>query len=896
MNTIKLVINKQIKQSYKSKINTVLTVLIFFVFINGSVFAQNSLQRKLDFEVENVSINEALLQLSKQAELDIAFSNNFFKTKERISIDVENATIESILKQILRNQKIGYKTLDNRILLFRKKLQKYTISGYIEDEKAGERLIAATVYCPQQQIGMITNEYGFYSLTLEEGEEVNLQYSYLGYQERQEKLNLSKDVEINIDLEPSLMLEEIVIELEDEKTILAEGTANQNLDLNTAFVNASPSLCGTADPIRAAQNLSGIQGGIDGFGGIQVRGGEAGQNLMLLDGVPVYIPYHLPGVYSIYNPNTINSAKVLKSHFPARYGGRLSSVVDVRTREGNKYNWAGEASLNLINASLLVEGPIKKDKSSILIAGRFSPKSFLLEPTFKRTYFQSNFGTLNTNFYDVNVKANYVFSSKDRLYVSFFKGDDLVEHEEPLFEEINFSEESESELTWGNTIAALRWNHLFNNQLFLNTTLTYSQYGFEYTNLTEFSEREEGREESDELYFLDSRSTNKDIGVKFDFDYLPNPKHTLRFGAGFSDREFVPDITYIEEDFEELEDLDDYAIEDFDGFIESETYEAIEAYLYFEDEIKLKEKLSVNAGFRVSFFADVTADFLNVEPRLSLQYQLTPQLNLYASGSRMIQYLHLIPTSALRLPNDLWIPSSDEILPQEAWQGAMGFSLMPKKRIHFSLEAYAKKMENQYIYPDDLEFLEEFEEFESAEYLLKGRGQTYGIENTLKLIGQKNGLLLSYTIAKNERQFDGQNLEKTYPHNYDQRHQIKCFAHQNLSEKLMLSVNWIYNSANPQFNITTVQSGQGLVNVDVNEQGQKNQKRSEAYHRMDLDLSYRLDLPRFKHQFKCGVYNVYNRKNIAYYEADIDDEEEIIGTNPVSALPLLPSFSYSLNF
>ncbi len=873
-------------------------IILLFCIININAFAQSTLSKSIDFTANNITINEALLKLSKIAETDIAFSNNFFKNQTKINLDFQGETIDNILDEILASTNIDYKQMGNRILLFKKKIQYYTISGYIEDEATGERLISATVYSPELQKGTETNEYGFYSLTLPKGA-ISLIYSYLGCEQQETEIDLNKSLQKNIQLKNSLTLAAVIVNPTKQKEqIFQTQDEHYATQISTKMTAIIPDLGGEADPIRTAQMMPGIQSGADGLGGIYVRGGDSGHNLMLLDGVTVYIPYHLLGIFSIYNNNTIRSAKVLKGSFPARYGGRLASVFDVRTREGNQYKWTGQGGINLINSNALIEGPFQNGKGAVLLAGRVTHSDFLLKPFFQKTYFRRNAEELETGFYDFNVKMNYTLSEKDRLYLSVYRGADIMQSSSEYEDEDDeIFEEDEIQLNWSNSIAALRWNHLYNDKLFSNTTLMYSIFNYEYTVLEEIKSNRGERPE--EILYIDNRSTNGDFGLKTDFDFLPSAVHRLRFGAGISFRQFVPDITFFDELDEELDDFDDdFRIDDFDELIEGKLTRATESYAYFEDQINLHNKWRFDIGLRASAFLQDEQTYANLEPRLVANYKINPSIGLHTSLSRMVQYLHLVSNSTVRLPNDLWVPSDEDILPEEAWQTELGLSINPSSQTHFTIDAYYKWMENLYSYPDFYDFKEDdFETDDFGEFLVAGNGEAFGVEFSLKHDSEKMGGYLSYAFTESTRQFEKINLEQPFPHAYDQPHQVKIFLYRKFGERFHAGLNWVFNTANPIQFIQPLGSEQVNPNIETGSlSGNKNVQRSENYHRLDLSLTYKLVRPKAEHTIKLGAYNAYNRANIAYYRVDVLNANSMPTIRPVYALPFRPSIAYSIRF
>ena len=856
----------------------VLLILTFSLSIN----AQNLLDRKIDFSVTQISVPQALKLLGEQTGIPISFSSNFFKASQSFSLQIEQQTIRQVLQSILGNYSLDFKIQGKRVLIFKAKPPVYTISGYLEDANSGERLVAGTVYCEEQKIGTTSNEYGFFSLTLPSGN-TTLIIDYLGYQTSMRNYDLEKDLQVNLDLKSAYDLPEVIVLPKEKET---RPDANQSTYfVDREKVTTLPGLGGEPDLMKNAQLLPGIQTPNQGLGGIIIRGGTNGQNLLLLDGVPVYIPYHLLGIYSIYNHRTINSAKILKGNFPARYGGRISSVFDVRTREGNKYDFAGEAGINLMSAKALIEGPIVKEKGSFLLAGRQSTTGFLLEPTLSNLYFQTDEGTLETNFYDFNIKSNFTFSEKDRLFLSVFSGGD--EFSKKLVEEDEGETfEGEFELYWRNTIGSLRWNHLFSDRLFLNTTLTYSWFDYEQTIFEALVS--DDPESEDDISFLDSRSENRDLGIRFDFNFVPSAKHNLRFGASISRKEFLPEVTFFDEEDEELQELDELDINSLQTLVAIEAHPVIDAVAYFEDDIHLLQNLKANIGVRNTAFLTEDRNYFSLEPRFSLQYHPKEKVSLKLSVGKMKQYLHLISNTAFSLPNDLWTPSSVDLLPQSSWQSEIGLTFNPNKKIQIDLDAYYKTMENLYAYPDDSDFLNQLDDDEVEKYLTKGNGRAYGVESYLQYEGASFGSKTSLSFGRIERQFELQNLGKTYPFEYDFPFQANIFLYKNIGDKFQFSVNWIYQSANPRFPFE-VQALLGDNATMINPTGQKNATRGIDYHRLDVQLSYSQKFGHYAHRLSIGANNIYNRANAAYFQ--LIDNNNI---ESVPALPILPALSYSL--
>ncbi|MEZ4891591.1 MAG: TonB-dependent receptor [Saprospiraceae bacterium] len=454
---------------------------ICFLLTNIPLSAQNPLSQNIDFSCQSCTPSEALLRLGRETGLAISFSDRFFASCGNVSIQAKNESVKNLVDQISSCSKVGYKLIGNQLVFFRK-TQKRTLSGFVEDAETGERLIGATVrVLSANNLGVISNEFGFFSLKLEEGEQ-ELLASYVSYHSAQTKLNITTDKIIHLKLQPNNRLKEVIIPAYSEQEA-KERKAGSPKYLNLAELQMIPMPGGEADLLRQTALQPGIQTGTDGLGGLHIRGGNADQNLFLLDDVPVYSPSHTLGLFSIFNPSTVSSVRLWKGDFPARYGGRASSVLDVRTREGNLQEYKAEVSAGLFATSAVVEGPIVKGKGSFLLGGRYT----YFEPWVK---FFSKKGNLLTfsgdqvryRFYDSNLKLNYSLSDKDRLYFSFYYGGDVFKNNfgQSFSDEKGFITDNSNLATdWGNSIAALRWNHLLKENLFTNTTIRYSRFFYQ---------------------------------------------------------------------------------------------------------------------------------------------------------------------------------------------------------------------------------------------------------------------------------------------------------------------------------------------------------------------------------------------------------------------------------
>ncbi len=881
-------------------------LLLPFLFFTKTS-AQSVLDQKANISVQEVSIPQALKIVSVNANIEFVFSESFFEKNKKITIDETNRPLREILKVLLKGTGIGFKEIDGQVVLFKtpKKVpQRFTLSGYVEDAGSGERLIAAAVYAPQQGIGTITNEYGFYSLTLPaDVEEITI--SYLGFQEEKKPLHLTKDQFTTHQLSPSLTLAEIIVTPDSTKNELIPSPAS-GTQLRPDDFSAAPDLGGESDLMRIAQLLPGVQTGADGLGGLHVRGGNADQNLVLLDGVPVYNPDHLLGIFSVFNTSAIKSAKFLRGGFPARYGGRVSSVFDIRTKEGSTRKWGGGASIDLISGKAFMEGPFARGKGSVLLTGRMTFSGFLLSELGRKAFSILDETDNKYEFYDANAKLSYQFSEKDRVYLSFYQGNDFYDgnSEESLIDSFDYDIELEVnkdvEINWGNSISSLRWNHVFGPKLFANTTLTYSRYQFSNEQLLTISPEEEEEEEDREFFIYDrSRSNIRDQALRIDFSYAPNARHHWRFGAAYIDHRFEPDTRSFDSgDLVDVGDIDSLDLTDFDDFDDPFFIYADEVEAYAEDEFKVGDKWHFNLGLRLSgFFSD--KDYFNLEPRLMANYHLTERTGLTASLTRNVQYLHRILFNEINLPEDVWFPANDFMKPQDAWQATLGIESNLVGGFSLSAEGYLKKMNNLYVVEPDPFAIGLSEGID----LIEENGHGYGVEFFIRKSKGKTGGWLSYTISTSERDFIDDLDQKVSIHSsFDRRHDFKVFLYRRMNDRWQVSLNWLYGTAMPQLYSGTSDSEslifeQNPITPDTPEPYHlRPALRSEPYHRLDVAVSYFLKKKKFEHTFKVNIYNVYDRKNPAFYQQDFQPENGGITSKPVNLLPFMPGVYYGVRF
>ena len=748
---------------------------------------------------------------------------------------------------------------------------RYSVSGYIKDSKTGEVLIFASVAIVEMNAGVSTNQYGYYSIKVPAGS-YTLLYTYLGYEPVERKINLKANVNINIELSPrSNILKSVEINAEGQKSAV-HSLEMSSIHLDIKQLKAIPVLFGEKDILKGIQLLPGVSPSSEGGSSYFVRGGEADQNHILLDEAPVYNASHLAGFFSVFNSDAIKDVKLYKGGIPAPYGGRVSSVLDIRMRDGNSKEWGVTGGIGLISSRLSVEGPLVKDKSSIMISGRRTYADLAVKAI-------SNVAdSVSFYFYDFNLKANYILGDKDRLYLSGYLGKDIFGRLQAGFDS-------------GNSTLTFRWNHNFNQELFLNTSLIYSDYNY-------------GFKAAFGKISFSLKSGILDYGLKQDYTWYPNPENMVKFGWVSTYHQFKPG---------------NFSSADSIGFFKPiEQQQALESGVYISNEQKISESFSMNYGLRVSLFNNVgpftvktygneavvldstvhaSGKFYHMyagfEPRFTANYLLNNTNSIKVSYNRMFQYLHILSNSMSSSPTDLWAPSSPLIKPTIADQVALGyFKSLPSSNWDLSVEAYYKKLGNLVDYKNGANtFLNPNIEAE----LEFGRGRAYGIEFSASRTSGKLTGWISYTLSKSQKQFDQINYGQWFSARQDRTHNISIVASYQLTDRIVLSGNWIYYTGDA----VTFPSGKYEIDgVLINLYTARNGSRMPDYHRLDLGFTYQFK-PRKKwnSDINVSIYNVYDRKNA--YSISFRDSQTHPGTTEAVRLALfgiVPSVTWDFKF
>ena len=779
--------------------------------------------------------------------------------------------------------------------------QKRTLSGYVMDAASKETLIGATVFDKNSGKGCATNSYGFYTLTLDQGQ-VDLQVSYVGYTQQNQTINLKENLNLNFMLETSTTLDEVVVEA-TRATVSARSPQMSVVELPVQQIKSIPTLFGEADVLKAIQLLPGVQNGSEGSAGMYVRGGGPDENLLLLDGVPVYNVNHMMGLFSVFNPDALKNVTLYKGSFPAHFGGRLSSVVDIRMKEGDMQKYHGNASLGLISSKFNFEGPIVKDKLSFNLSYRRTYSDLLMKPAMWILGAQLDLNKLKAGyyFYDLNAKLNWKISDKDRLYLSFYTGDDDiylgVKYMDYTTMGMQYTDYLGFDWKWGNKVAALRWNHVMSQKLFMDASINYTQYRHNLgVEMTEKMEYLPTGDKSENLFEMVYKSGINDLTAKVDFDYHPLPNHEIRFGGNYTYHIFRPEVQSMK-----MVEGETPAIDTITG---APNVYAHETALYAEDNMTFGDIFRLNAGLHYSTFTVEGKTYHSLQPRLSTSVMLASNFSIKAGYAYMTQYVHLLSNSSLSLPTDLWVPVTKNIVPMNAHQWSVGAFYEMPRLFDISIEGYYKTMDNLLEYKDGASFFGSSERWDQK--VCMGRGWAYGIELLVQRSFGKTTGWIGYTWAHSNRQFDreGQTINsgKVFPAKYDRRHDISITVQHKFNDKVDVSGTWVFSSGNCGTLGTQLYEGfpdsWGYLNTI--QALERNNFRLGNYHRLDLGANFHIPSKTGTTTINVSVYNIYNHNNpflvytdYIYNEATGELDKKLM---QVSIFPIIPSVSISYKF
>lgn len=877
-------------------------------------------QTRFSINLRNATLENFVKQITQKTGYKFIYGEEV-RLIGRITLTVRDLTVDEILRKAFEGQPVGFEISGKHILLHKRPVpqktisRRFTISGYVTDGASSETLIGANVLESRQHVGTATNPYGFYTLTLPEGDS-ELIFSYLGYETQHNSFPLNKDTVLNIRLNGNNELAEVII-LSDKKEAGIQATAMGAHDIPMAQIQHTPTVLGEADILKTIQLMPGVQAGTEGFSGLYVRGGGPDQNLILLDGIPIYNADHLLGVFSIFTPEAVKKVTLFKSSFPARYGGRLSSIVDVRTNDGDMKNYHGTFSIGTLTSKLHLEGPIVKDRTSFSLSGRAMHTAFL------SSAIKSDGDAFNYYFYDLNAKVNHKFNDRSRLFLNFYHGKD---HYHFNFKE-NYSYgnkgtenyhsnnyESANNLNWGNTIVAGRWNYVFTNKLFSNTTVAFNSYRMILTGKSKEEEIYDNPNLRSHFYQYDSeyRSGIRDWSFRTDFDYTPTPAHHIKFGVEYLYHTFRPETTTSKM---KEEDNGTVGVDTLYRGISNSYLHGHEASVYAEDNFDIGNRTSLNAGVHISLFNTQGKNYFTVQPRISARYQFDHGFSVKASFSQMAQYVHQLSSTPLAMPTDLWVPITKNIRPMYSNQYSIGGYYTGIPGWEFSIEGYYKQMRNVLEYQNGVSFFGSSTNWEDKVEI--GKGRSMGIEFMVqKTMGKTTGWL-AYTLAKADRQFtDGSiNSGERFPYKYDRRHSVSICVNHKFNDRIDIGASWILNSGGT----TTVPEQQTVILKpdgsleQTNHITQRNNYRLPASHRLNLGVNFNKKTKHGMRIWNISLYNAYNSMNPTLVYAKRRDYDHLSYVNEygkytsgyntsklfikkITLLPIIPSVTYTYKF
>ena len=864
-------------------------ISVFILLFSFNAISQRIERVKIDLELKDVSLKEFIHHVESITPFRFVAKADDIENELHINITAKNESVDQILKKVFTPRHLEYKQVGSNITLkksvARKDISKpanniptgdskYSLHGTVKLGSSGETVIGATIAVSASGTGTVSNEYGFYSLTLLRGE-YTISVSAVGMKTKEVGVVMDKNIRMDF------LMEEEVKDLEAVTVTAAApgrslGNPQMSIDrINVQEIKDIPVLFGERDVLKTIQLLPGIKSAGEGNSGFYVRGGAADQNLILLDEAPVYNASHLLGFFSTFNSDAIKNVTLYKGGMPAQFGGRLSSVVDIKMNDGNNQDLSVSGGIGLISSRLNIEGPIQKDKSSFLLSGRRTYADLFL-----RLLGDSSLRSARLYFYDLNAKANFSLGEKDKIYLSGYFGRDVL------------SQEDLAGINWGNATGTLRWNHIFNKKLFSNTSLIFSNYDY----------RININSESTDYEIL---SSIRDWNIKEELQWYANSSNTITIGLNSIYHTIKPgEISVTSKDVSLAQGLPDrYSLENA---------------LYASNNWKATDRLALSYGIRVSAFTilgkgdyytldndgkvtdtlqyargEVVKTYLNPEPRIALSYQLNATSAVKASYTRNTQNLHLISNSTSSSPTDKWVASTNIIKPEIADQVAIGYyKNLVDNRFELTIEAYYKSMQNQVDYRNGAQV---FTNDAIETQLLFGKGRAYGIEGLFKKKTGKLSGWISYTLSKTERKIPGINNDNWYNARQDRTHDIAIVGIYQINKKWTISANWIFYTGDA----VTYPSGKYTVDDEVYfYYSERNGYRMPNYHRLDLGATRQLKKKKnFSSELSFSLFNAYGRANayqINFREAKNDpNRTEAVKT---SLFTFVPSISYNFKF
>lgn len=853
--------------------------------------AQDVNKVTISIELQHVTLKEALATIEKLTPFKFTYKTADVAGIRNIQYRQQNVPVKKVLDDLLSNNGLQYEQVQTYILVKKTRRtadQTATIYGFVRAAQSGEALIGATVSVSgNKTYTVLTNAYGFYSLTIPAGEYA-LNSSHVGFLERNERMVIEESQRhiIELRVKEADTMQAVIVSSSGKKSIV-QNVVTGNHRLSILEIKKIAMGGGEPDVLKSLQFLPGIQSAAEGTTNLSVRGGSYDQNLILLDEAPVYNPSHSLGFFSAFNTDALKDVAIYKGVFPAQYGGRLSSVIDIRMKEGNNKKHTLSGGTGWVASRLTYEGPVKKDKSSFMISGRYSNTGTVLNTAYALGMIDASTKNNKVSFYDLNAKFNTVLSSRDRLYLSAYTG-----HDNFYLRALDVG----TRMSWGNATVTARWNHIFNARLFANTSLLYSNYKYNHYEL-------------DDSRDFSWRSRLKEVTLKTDFDWSTNKNSLLKLGTGITFQNVLPGETMPN------------STHPASKGVSLNNRNSAQIFAYFNHEQKINKRISISYGVRATGFAalgdawvyrynadttEVTdstfhgkgktiTSYFGVEPKATVRVLLSPSASLKIGYGRNYQFQHLLTNSSVGMPTDMWIPSDTYFKPQYSDQFSAGlYHTFSGESWEASVESYYRNSHNVIDYKDNAElFLNDKIETQ----VLTGQAKGYGVELLIKKNkGASNGWI-SYTWSKAMRQINGINNNEWYPAAYDRRHNFSFVYNHTLSKRLQLSANWVFRSG---VRMTIPLGSYSFGGTRILYYSTRNGYALSDYHRLDLSVTWQ---NRFKEKRKWqgewvfSLYNAYNRQNVV---AVLTKQEYIsysyIRAVEVSFGGIIPSVTYNFKF
>lgn len=859
----------------------------------------------VNMSVTNVSVAEVLSVIAEQTGEQFSYESSVIDNLPRIAFRAENESFESCMNRLCALVGLEWKRV-GRIVVLKKKVRNFVVSGYVVDE-GSETLLSATVYDWQNKAGTVTNNFGFYSVRLPEGK-VSMSASYVGYNELKKDFYLNKDTVVTFVLRPNTVLSEVIVSADSINSPLRT-TQLGNVTLSQSDILSVTSVLSSPDLIRRLQQLPGVAAGTELVAGMYVRGGNSDENLYLIDGNPLYQINHLGGLFSAFNIDAIKTVDFFKGGFPARYGGRLSSVVDVRTKDGNMKEYHGNFSIGLLEGRLQFEGPIVKDRTSFNVALRRSWLDVLTVPGF------AIFNTCNKNnrinfryaFHDLNAKVTHRFSENNKLSMSLYSGYDVLKNSSYVKEEMS-SDYDKINLGWGNLVASLNWNYAFHPTLYGDISAVYSQFktkvGDEYRE--KYYDSKTGEWNTKSISEAENQTLIRDAGYRANFDWRPSSRNHIRFGSDFLFHIFKPQRNM---SYEFVKGGEGEKDKELRRNAKVPSVQAQEFSLYAEDDIDILDWWKLNLGVRGTIFHVEDKNYWSVEPRVSTRFTLMPgKLSFKAAYTEMSQYVHMLSTTYLSLPTDMWVPVTNRVKPMRSRQVAAGFYFNLPWKLEAEVEGYYKTSDNVIENHNMPRLVADYSTWEDN--VISGKGRSYGVELALRRTVGKTRGEASYTLSWTDRKFDEFWDGAWFPARFDNRHRFNISVAHRFNKKLELFAAWVYATGNRVTvaleNYETQNSHNGSVSSTEGFYEYPNNIKLPAYHRLDLGLNiYKKTKRGHEGIWNISLYNAYCRFNplrVTVYDPDsyyFENGEMVKKPFKVRSegiIPIIPSFSYTLKF